>query len=126
MTPSTRAAAAVSSTRSARERVGVGVGIVGALVAAGRDQHVHLGAGVGPARERAAGGDLGIVGMRVDREHALRDVVVVDHVSPPRSSSNAAIVARDVVVVDVLVRHEADRARVDRAARARPRPRAAR
>ena len=75
-TPSTRAAAAVSSTRSRAERVGVGVGIVRALVAAGRDQHVHVGAGVGPARERAAGRDLGVVGVRVDREHAAGNVGV--------------------------------------------------
>ena len=55
-----------------RERVAVGVGIGGSLVAPSRDEHPHLGAGVRPARECPARRDLGVVGVRVDRKRARR------------------------------------------------------
>ena len=56
------------------QRVEVGVGILGALVAPGRDQHPDLGAGRRPLGQRAPGRDLGIVGVGVDGERA-RDII---------------------------------------------------
>ena len=125
-TPSTRAAAAVSSTRSARQRVEVGVGIVRALVAARRDEHVHLGAARRPSARAC----------RPPRSPGRRDARRPRARAPGSSASSTsagsaarrtrAIVRVDVVVVDVLVRDEPDRARVDRARRARRARRAAR
>ena len=86
---------------------------------------VHVGARVGPPRERPAGRDLRIVGMGVDREHAARGLSVLRELrsrllGPGGQSSSSELVergdrARDPVVVDVLVGHEPDRAGIDRA-----------
>ena len=52
------------------ERVEVGGGVLGALVAARGDEHPHLGAGRRPRGQRAPGRDLGVVGVRVDGQRA--------------------------------------------------------
>jgi hypothetical protein len=63
-----------------RERVGVGGRVARALVAARRDQHVHVGTRVRPCGERASRRDLGVVGVRVNGERGRRDFSF-EHVS---------------------------------------------
>ena len=54
------------------ERPHVGVGVPGPLRAVSEDEQVHLGAGSGPARQRAGASELHVVRMGADRERALR------------------------------------------------------
>jgi hypothetical protein len=57
----------------------VGVGILSSLVAPGRDEDRHVGAGLGPRRQRAASRDLRVVGMRVHGQRAGRNLRVDRH-----------------------------------------------
>ena len=57
------------------ELVEIGAGIGLALVAERGDEGPHLRALLGPPRERAARRDLGVVGVRVDRERTRGNVV---------------------------------------------------
>ena len=61
------------------ERVGIGGRIAAAFVTPSGDEHPHLRAGRRPLRERAARGDLRVVGMGVDRERARGDLGAGGH-----------------------------------------------
>ena len=53
-----------------RQLVGILIGVGRTLLTAGADENVDLGATLGPPGERAPTGDLRIVGVGVDAEHA--------------------------------------------------------